>query len=47
MSTTTGIFVPKLHKLSTQISDLVQQYAQDAYALVTFAPGQSAVPFFG
>jgi len=47
MNTTTVNFNPKLDKLRTQISELVQQYAEIAYAPVPFLPGQSAVPVSG
>lgn len=45
--TTTVNFNPKLDKLRTQISELVQQYAEIAHAPVAFVPGQSAVPVSG
>jgi CDP-4-dehydro-6-deoxyglucose reductase, E1 len=38
---------PQLDKLRSQISDLVQQYADVAYAPITFVPGQTAVPVSG
>lgn len=47
MSTTTVHFQPQLDKLRTQISDLVQQYADIAYAPKAFVPGESAVPVSG
>jgi CDP-6-deoxy-D-xylo-4-hexulose-3-dehydrase len=47
MSTTTINFQPKLDKLRSQISELVQQYADIAYAPKPFVPGQSAVPVSG
>ncbi len=47
MTNTTVSFNPKLDKLRTQISDLVQQYAEIAHAPVPFVPGQSAVPVSG
>ena len=47
MSTTTVTFQPDLDKLRSQISDLVQQYANIAYAPKPFVPGQSAVPVSG
>ena len=47
MSTTTVTFQPELDKLRSQISTLVQQYADIAYAPKPFVPGQSAVPVSG
>ena len=47
MTTSTVTFNPKLDKLRTQISELVQQYAEIAHAPVAFVPGQSAVPVSG
>ena len=47
MSTTTVTFEPQLDKLRSQISQLVQQYADIAYAPKPFVPGQSAVPVSG
>lgn len=47
MSTTTVHFQPQLDKLRCQISDLVQQYADIAYAPKAFVPGESAVPVSG
>ena len=47
MTTTTVTFNQKLDKLRTQISELVQQYAEIAHAPVPFVPGQSAVPVSG
>jgi CDP-6-deoxy-D-xylo-4-hexulose-3-dehydrase len=40
-------FQPQLDKLRSQISDLVQQYADIAHAPIPFVPGQSAVPVSG
>ena len=47
MSTTTVNFEPQLDKLRSQISELVQQYADIAYAPKAFVPGQTAVPVSG
>lgn len=47
MRTTTINFQPQLDKLRSQISELVQQYADIAYAPQPFVPGQSAVPVSG
>lgn len=48
MSTTSTVnFQPQLDKLRSQISELVQQYADIAYAPKPFVPGQSAVPVSG
>lgn len=48
MSTTTTVnFQPQLDKLRGQISELVQQYADIAYAPKPFVPGQTAVPVSG
>lgn len=47
MTTTPVNFQPQLDKLRTQISDLVQQYADIAYALKPFIPGQTAIPVSG
>jgi len=47
MTTTPVNFQPQLDKLRSQISDLVQQYADMAYAPKPFVPGQSAVPVSG
>ncbi len=40
-------FNPQLDKLRSQISELVQQYADIAYAPKPFVPGESAVPVSG
>lgn len=47
MNSTTINFQPQLDKLRSQISELVQQYADIAYAPKPFVPGQSAVPVSG
>jgi CDP-6-deoxy-D-xylo-4-hexulose-3-dehydrase len=47
MIATTINFQPQLDKLRSQISELVQQYADIAYAPKTFIPGKSAVPVSG
>jgi CDP-6-deoxy-D-xylo-4-hexulose-3-dehydrase len=47
MNATTINFQPQLDKLRSQISELVQQYADIAYAPKPFVPGQSAVPVSG
>jgi CDP-6-deoxy-D-xylo-4-hexulose-3-dehydrase len=47
MNSTTINFQPQLDKLRTQISELVQHYADIAYAPKPFIPGQSAVPVSG
>jgi CDP-6-deoxy-D-xylo-4-hexulose-3-dehydrase len=47
MNSTTVNFQPQLDKLRSQISELVQQYADIAYAPKPFVPGQSAVPVSG
>lgn len=47
MTATLVNFQPQLDKLRSQISDLVQQYAEIAYAPVPFTPGQSQVPVSG
>jgi len=47
MTTTPFNFQPQLDKLRSQISDLVQQYADIAYAPKPFVPGQTAVPVSG
>jgi len=47
MNATTVNFQPQLDKLRSQISELVQQYADIAYAPKAFVPGQSAVPVSG
>lgn len=47
MSTATVNFQPQLDKLRTQISDLVQQYADIAYAPKPFVPGETSVPVSG
>jgi CDP-6-deoxy-D-xylo-4-hexulose-3-dehydrase len=47
MSTTPVNFQPQLDKLRGQISELVQQYADIAYAPKPFVPGQTAVPVSG
>ncbi len=48
MSTTATVnFQPQLDKLRSQISELVQQYADIAYAPKPFVPGQSVVPVSG
>jgi CDP-6-deoxy-D-xylo-4-hexulose-3-dehydrase len=41
------IFEPKLDNLRDQISDLVQQYADIAFATKPFLPGQTPVPVSG
>lgn len=47
-TTTTAVsFNPQLDKLRSQISGLVQQYADIAYASKPFVPGESAVPVSG
>jgi len=46
-TTTTVSFNPQLDKLRGQISDLVQQYADIAYAPKPFVPGESVVPVSG
>jgi CDP-6-deoxy-D-xylo-4-hexulose-3-dehydrase len=40
-------FQPQLDKIRTQISNLVQQYADIAYAPKPFVPGQTTVPVSG
>lgn len=45
--TSTVNFQPQLDKLRSQISELVQQYADIAYAPKVFVPGQSPVPVSG
>ncbi len=40
-------FQPQLDKLRTQIAELVQQYADIAYAPKPFVPGESVVPVSG
>ena len=40
-------FQPQLDKLRSQISELVQQYADIAYAPKPFVPGQTSVPVSG
>jgi CDP-6-deoxy-D-xylo-4-hexulose-3-dehydrase len=47
MNATTVNFQPQLDKLRSQISDLVQQYADIAYKPKVFVPGESAVPVSG
>jgi CDP-6-deoxy-D-xylo-4-hexulose-3-dehydrase len=47
MNATTIDFQPQLDNLRSQISELVQQYADIAYAPKPFIPGQSAVPVSG
>lgn len=47
MSTTPVNFQPQLDKLRSQISELVQQYADIAYAPKAFVPGETAVPVSG
>jgi CDP-6-deoxy-D-xylo-4-hexulose-3-dehydrase len=47
MNTTPVSFQPQLDKLRNQISELVQQYADIAYAPKPFVPGLSAVPVSG
>lgn len=46
-TTTTVNFEPPLDKLRSQISQLVQQYADIAYAPKPFVPGHSPVPVSG
>ena len=40
-------FQPQLQKIRAQIQELIQQYADIAYASKPFVPGQSAVPVSG
>jgi CDP-6-deoxy-D-xylo-4-hexulose-3-dehydrase len=47
MNTTTINFEPQLDKLRSQISELVQQYADIAYAPKSFVPGESDVAVSG
>jgi CDP-6-deoxy-D-xylo-4-hexulose-3-dehydrase len=47
MTTSTINFQPQLDKLRSQISELVQQYADVAYAPKPFVPGQTPVPVSG
>lgn len=47
MNSTAINFQPQLDKLRSQISELVQQYADIAYAPKPFVPGQSAVSVSG
>lgn len=47
MTTTHINFQPQLDKLRSQIADLVQQYADIAYAPKPFIPGHTAVPVSG
>mgnify|MGYP006165425501 FL=1 len=47
MTDTPVNFQPRLDKLRSQISDLVEQYAAIAYAPKPFVPGQTAVPVSG
>lgn len=47
MNSTTINFQPQLDRLRSQISELVQQYADIAYAPKPFVPGQTAVPVSG
>ena len=46
-TTTTVSFNPQLDRLRGQIADLVQQYADIAYAPKPFVPGESIVPVSG
>jgi CDP-6-deoxy-D-xylo-4-hexulose-3-dehydrase len=47
MNSKTINFQPQLDKLRSQISELVQQYADIAYAPKAFVPGESPVPVSG
>lgn len=47
MTTISVDFNPQLDKLRSQISDLVQQYAEIAFAPKPFNPGQTPVPVSG
>ncbi|WP_433692493.1 lipopolysaccharide biosynthesis protein RfbH [Herbaspirillum seropedicae] len=47
MTTSTVNFNAKLDKLRNQIAELVQQYADIAYAPKTFTPGETPVPVSG
>jgi len=47
MSTTPIAFEPQLDKLRSEISELVTQYADVAFAPKDFVPGESAVPVSG
>lgn len=47
MSSVTVNFQPQLDKLRSQIGELVQQYADIAYAPKPFVPGETAVPVSG
>lgn len=47
MTTTNVSFEPRLDKLRSQISELVQQYADIAYAPKPFVSGQTPVPVSG
>jgi CDP-6-deoxy-D-xylo-4-hexulose-3-dehydrase len=47
MTTITVNFQPQLDKLRSQISELVQQYADIAYAPKSFVPDQTPVPVSG
>jgi len=47
MNSTPVKFQPQLDKIRSQISELVQQYADIAYAPKTFVPGQTVVPVSG
>lgn len=47
MNSTPVNFQPQLDKLRSQISELVQQYADIAYAPKAFVPGQTPVPVSG
>jgi CDP-6-deoxy-D-xylo-4-hexulose-3-dehydrase len=47
MTTTNVSFEPRLDRLRSQINDLVQRYAEIAYAQKPFVPGQTAVPVSG
>lgn len=47
MTSNTINFQPKLDKLRSQINELVQQYADIAYAPKSFVAGQTAVPVSG
>jgi len=47
MNISTVNFEPQLDKIRSQISELVQQYADIAYASKPFVPGKTAVPVSG
>jgi CDP-6-deoxy-D-xylo-4-hexulose-3-dehydrase len=47
MNATTVNFEPQLDKLRSQISELVKQYADIAFASKPFVPGESVVPVSG